>query len=189
MELRPLVTAYFVSSKFNLLKKAFLLIIFINTSVHANEDFKAILSLLPFNTNAKSKIKTQKCNIQKQKWINLLLTHEQFEEKIKYNQDCDLEGNYTVQYNKNFPIKLNVKNSEITEFNGNMLINIEFREKPFLVLKLIKSKIISSKDDTLFDYLHEFQIDPFSQNPIKKNLGGTFTLYKDGKKITKKMAP
>lgn len=174
-----------------MLLKLITFFLLISSIAQASDDknIQSILSILPFNKKSVSTIKTEKCNIQKDKWVSLLLTHEEFVEEIKYNSNCQLQGKFKVKFNKDFPVKLDIKNTEIKKLDANMFINIEFREKPYLVIKLKRSKLISKKGDIKFDYHHEFQIDPFANPPIQKDLGAKITINSNGKKMTKKMAP
>ncbi len=153
------------------------------------DDIKSIMALFPFNQSKAQSIKTKGCKLNEAKWAALIITHEAFQESIKYGPECDIQGSFTVKYNEYFPLSLKIQKNELKSFVGKMHINIEFKESPYLILQLDDSKLSSDKKSLEFKLKQEFQIDPFSEEPIKKNLGTVISIKKDGKYITKKMAP
>lgn len=167
----------------------FIIILSLRTFANETNTITSALSIFPFYKNSSKTIKTSGCKIQDSKWLSLLLTQEPFVEEIKYSKECDIEGRFKVLFNKPFPIKLNFRDKNTKNLQANMFINIEFRDKPYLILKLINAKLVTIKETLSFYYEHEFQIDPFSDPPIKEDRGGKITFIKDGKKISKKIAP
>jgi len=165
----------------------FLIILLVSSTVYAvDNDIEKITQLfIPSSSqNNKSKIKTSACKIQEAKWLGILIMREGFAESLKFNKECDLQGNFTVEYNKTFPIKLKVKDQKILKnITGNIHLNIEFGKRTELVIDL--KKIILKELKKTFSYTHKFELDPFSTPPLKSDLGGVLIMHSDKNKVIK----
>ena len=128
-----------------------------------------IINSFPVDKKVLNEIKTSGCKYQKEKWLSLLLTHESFTENITYNNSCDIQAKFKVNYNEDFKLTAQIRNRELKAFESLAHINIEFRDKPYLIIELKNAKLKSKNKETKFNLIQEFIIDPFSKDPIKES--------------------
>lgn len=149
---------------------------------------EAIKALFPSLTK-NSKLKTQKCSFQKEKWAGLILTKQSFEEKLLFNANCDLNGNFIVKMDKFFPINLKVKDQEeISKIISNIKMTVLFEEMPLFKIFMKDAIIIGSKKIT-FDMEYGVYIDPLNTNPLVKHKGGFILIKKHGEKHINRRYP
>jgi hypothetical protein len=174
------------------MKKLITILLFIyipySHSEAKNTALQAIKALFP--TLAKSQqIKTSGCKFQKEKWGAIILTKQSFEEKIVFNKTCDLNGSFTVQMDKFFPINMKVRNhKQMKKIISNIKMGIVFEDMPLLTLNM-KDSILIGKQNITFDMNYGVYIDPLNKDPLKKHKGGSLFIKKHGTKLINKKFP
>jgi hypothetical protein len=153
-----------------------------------NSAIEAIKAIFP-SLGKGQKIKTSKCNIQKEKWVALLLTSEAFTETLKFNKSCDLDGQYKAEMNKFFPIKLKIRNLKgHKSLAAQVKFSLVFEE--VALLKITMKKALLEGDKNLsFDMDYAVIIDVMSEDPLQKHKGGMLHLHKHGSKVLNKKVP
>lgn len=170
--------------------KLLLILFYIQPVQASTNEIKSFVSL--FNPNKKSQkstIKTSGCKLQEKKWIELLITRESFKEKISFNKDCDLSGEFIVKYGEDFPISFKINNKNFKLIKGLINTKIKFEQKTYLETQLKDFKLTTTKEIIPFTYTHKIEIDIFSTPPIKNDLGGVLKYKDNGKWKVKEMAP
>lgn len=151
---------------------------------------KAIIEkLMPFiQKNSDDGPKVKGCKFDQGKWIMLLLSKQPFQEKINFNKDCDLKGEYTAKMETAFPVSFSLRNiSNFNQVDFKFIINLEYDPVALIKIKMIDG-IIKGKDRASFELEYSAQIDPLSKNFIKKDLGGQLTIKTiNSKKINQKI--
>lgn len=172
------------------MNKLLLILFCIQTVQASTSEIESFVAL--FNPNKKSQnssIKTSGCKLQDEKWVQLLITRESFKEKISFNKDCDLSGEFIVKYGEDFPISLRINHKSYKLIKGLVNTQIKFEQKTYLETHLKDFTLEKTKEKIPFTYIHKIEIDIFSTPPFKNDLGGVLK-YKDNKKWkVKKMAP
>jgi len=153
-----------------------------------NPDIKKVIDqLIPgaLNKKGQTHLKSVGCNIQKEKWLMLMLTKESFTENIRFNKTCDFQGKVPVAADKFFPFNIKIQNlKNFKALNSLFKFSLAFEKEP--VLKIwIKDAALIGKAQKYFNLSYSFIIDPLNaEKPIKKSLGGLLEL-KENKKIKK----
>lgn len=172
------------------MNKYLLFLICIQTANASIKEIESFVSLFdPNKKNKESSIKTSGCKLQDEKWVQLLLTRENFKEEISFNKNCDLSGTFIVKYGEDFPITLNIKNPKYKLIKGLVNTQIKFEQKTYLETQLKDFKLTNTKETIPFSYTHKVEIDIFSTPPFKNDLGGVIKYKDNGKWKIKKMAP
>jgi hypothetical protein len=162
-----------------------------NTKLNKNKikETKEIISaLLPLQkSNAKNelKFKVDKCQIDKSKWIMLLVAKTPFTESLKFIKKCDVQGTYTAKREIPFPVNLNLKNlKNFKQVRFNFLINVIYDPTPMIKIQMQNGILNGTGNKVTFDVKYSAEIDPFSKEIIKKDNGGTLRIKTiDGVKI------
>ena len=139
-------------------------------------------------TKKKSKLNfdTSACNFQEEKWQSIVLTKQSFKEKIVFSKDCDLNGEFTVEMDKWFPIKLKLRNfKSYREVSANLKFQIVFEDMPLLKLELKGAKL-TGKTPIQFKMKYGVYINPMDPEPFKKHKGGKLTITRIDKKAINK---
>ena len=145
----------------------------------------AINALLP-SLNTSSQIKTKACQIDKQKWTNLLLTKQSFQETIKFNPQCDLEGSYSPKMDEFFLVKLKVKDqNDLSNISGDLKFSVVFEEMPILKVQ-IRNGQTHGKENLKFQFHYNVQINPLEKDPMQKHLGGSIKILSVNNKVKNK---
>lgn len=121
-----------------------------------------------------STLKTDKCDIDKSKWINLLLTKTSFVEKVEYNKGCDLQGSFKTKMGYFFKVPLNIRDKRFKEIKYLAKLETNFASEMQLILTIKEGSLID-KDKKVFkfDATQTFSLDPFNKKaPIKKSKPG-----------------
>jgi hypothetical protein len=135
--------------------KLLLILLFSQYAYSSLEDLKSFVSLFsPHKTNS-SNIKTSGCKLSENKWIQILITHENFHENISFNKGCDLQGSFTVKYNTPFPISLKIRNPNYHELKGTMSIQVLFENKTYLLTNLQNFNLYKKNKTIPFEYKHK----------------------------------
>ncbi len=153
----------------------------------AREDaISTIKALFPALRAQKSPIRTKGCSFQKEKWISIVLTKQEFEEKIRFGPDCDLEGDFTVKVDKFFPINFKLKKfKNYKNILGNIKMSVIFEEMPLLKVEF-KDAILKGKQNLFFNMDYGVYIQPLEKNPLKKHKGGQLFIKKYQEKVVNK---
>lgn len=135
----------------------------------------------------KSSFEASQCKYQKEKWLALLIGGPSFKEEIKFSDKCDLEGSFSPSMDKNFPIKLRIRNfPNYTQLESLALIRLTLELEPKLSLKLTKAKLIGTQKSVEFDISYQATVNPLNSDIIEKDLGGNLFIRKiNGKEINK----
>jgi len=145
-------------------------------------------ALFPGLGDSKS-IKTKGCTFQKDKWMGMILTKQSFEEKIKFNKSCDLQGNFTVKMDTPFPVNLEVRGLKgYKRILSNLMFNIAFEENVVLNLAM-KNTVLKGSKDLVFDLEYALYFDPTPKDPFKKHKGGKLYIKRHGKTKINKTYP
>lgn len=177
-----------------LLRFSFLLSLILSLNLLANEQHKSktmaiasVKALFP-HISKTNKLKTQGCKIDKNKWINLILTKKEFKEKYTFTPECDLQGSHTVMMDSFFPVDISVKNmKEFDKIKGQIKFEIVFEKMPLLKVYL-KDMTLVGRKKLHFDMNYAVEIDLTNQNPLQKHQGGMLYLKKLGdEKLNKKL--
>jgi len=177
------------------LKLTFLFFVLFNSfSLYASDDqkIKETLSIIENLIHKKKpskdiKFNISKCDIQKQKWLMLLLTKQSFKESIKFKKNCDIEGSFSPKMEVPFTVDLKLRNAKAyNQTSYKMKINLSYDPTPMITLSM-NSGVLKSKVDTIeFSANYSAEIDPLSKEIIKKDNGGTLKIISiNGKKINK----
>lgn len=155
-----------------------------------NVTINAIKAIFPNLSNSKNtNIKTKGCKFQKEKWTAMILTKQGFNESLKFNKDCDLEGDFSVVMDKYFPINLKVKGQKnIQRIISNIKLEIVFEDMPLLNLGM-KDSIIRGEKNITFNMNYGVYIDPLDKSPLRKHKGGKLHIKKHGGKLINKTVP
>lgn len=145
---------------------------------------KILQSLLPFHkrnqadgTNNKNRFTVDKCKIDQSKWMLLLIAKQVFTEKITFNSQCHIEGQYTAKMETPFPVHLKLKNlTNFDQIQFNFLIKLVYDPVPTIKINMQNGKLKGTDNKIHFDLDYAAQIDPLSKNFIKKDLGGKITI-------------
>ena len=147
----------------------------------APEAFKQLVaSILPSLKKPKtSKFQTYKCENDHVKWIKLFIFNSPFSMKYDYQKGCDLNGGFTPQVNKEFPVKLKLRN-----LNGFEKVDMNILMTPKLTnslgvelsFKANKSKLYYQKNTIRFNGDYRIELD--SSGVVTKNHGGYFQAYR-----------
>lgn len=177
----------------------YILIILLNfNTVLANEanqkkkikQTKAIIEkLMPFiQKNSNEGLKVKGCKFDQGKWIMLLISKQPFQEKISFNKNCDLKGEYTAKMESPFPVSFLLQNLEnFNQVDFKFIIKLVYKPVALIKIKMIDG-IIKGKDTARYELEYSAQIDPLSKNFIKKDLGGQLTIKTiNSKKINQKI--
>lgn len=125
-----------------------------------------------------SSLKTKKCDIDKSKWINLLLTKTSFTEKIDFNKGCDLKGTFKTKMDYFFKVPLIIRDKRFKEIKYLAKFETNFATEMQLILT-IKDGILIDKEKRVFNFnaTQTFTLDPFNKkSPIKKAKPGTLNV-------------
>lgn len=127
------------------------------------------------------------CDYQKAKWLESLLTRQPFELNIQFTKTCDIQGKNQVKPFTPFSFTLTLRNHpSFHKVVGNFFYQIEFKEKPELILKL-KSAKATGKRTIHFDMNYKFIVNLLEADPLQENKGGELIIHSlDGKKINKR---
>lgn len=159
----------------------------INFAVGAmSPELKSLIATLQAGKN--SPINTIGCSIQKEKWATILLTKQEFVEKVTFNKGCNVEGTNTVKPDVFFPVKLKLRNLKGFSAVSFMLkFNIVFTDKAVLQLNIRKGHL-KGKIPEYFEMHYAMAIDPMNPEKfISKRMGGEAAIMsKDFKKVIKR---
>lgn len=151
-----------------------------------NQELKKLIDSII--SGGKSKVKTEGCTLQKERWATILLTKEPFVENIKFNKTCDLQGKFTVKADQFFPVKLQIRNLENYQgIMGEMKFQLVFSSEADLKVELNNSTL-TGKKPIHFKMHYTASIDPMNpKDLIRKRKGGELILTaKNHKTIIKK---
>ena len=158
-------------------------------SKHLNTILSALAPELKSSKELKE-FKSQGCELQKQKWVLMLITKQSFDEKLKFSKTCDIQGNFSPKASEFFPIDFKLRGlKDVSRLKALVQITVVFGKETKLKLELNKASYYNQKNilQKEFALTYSFEIDPFNpQNFLKKDLGGSLYLYK-GKKLLKKI--
>lgn len=127
-----------------------------------------------------STLKTEKCDIDKSKWINLLLTKTSFTQKVDYNTGCDLKGSFTTKMDYFFKVPLQIRDKRFKEIKYLAKLETSFEKEMQLILT-IKDGLLIDKDKKEFKFnaTQTFTLDPFNkESPIKKSKLGELNVIR-----------
>lgn len=155
------------------------------------EETKAVLkTLLPFHKKiGKNNFTVKKCKIDQNKWMLLLIAKQAFTEKVTFNKNCHIEGQYTAKMGTPFPVKLKLQKLEnFDRVNFNFLIKLLYEPIPMIKIFMQNGTLKGKKDNIKFELDYAAEVDPLSKNFIKKDLGGTITIHSiNGEKVKQKI--
>ena len=118
-----------------------------------------------------------------------MLTKQSFTETIKFNAQCDLQGQYIVEMDKFFPINLEIRNlKEFKRLISNIKFAIVFEEMPVLKVEM-KDSILKGVENLTFDMNYAITVDVMNKNPLQKHKGGTLFLKRKGNTMLNKKIP
>ena len=157
-----------------------------NTEKDTAKDTAALVKSLIPSLGQTASVKTSGCNFQKQAWTNSLLTQKSFQEKIDFNENCDIEGSYQVSPHKYFPLNYKIRHHEkFDTLNSTFKYGVVFDDKPTLQIEMKNAKL-SGKSLVKFSFFYEIYVNPIEKNPLEKHKGGKLFIDQvDGKKIGK----
>jgi hypothetical protein len=122
--------------------------------------------------NTESKFKVNGCQIQQEKWLQLLVTNQTFKEEIKFAKDCDIQGTVSPSIGKSFPAVFTIRNlDKFKEVRYDMLIELKYDPKPTLTTEFKNAKLHSPDQVIEFSAKNSAIINPFDPNFIEKDLG------------------
>ena len=155
------------------------------------ETKEIISTLLPFqksNSKINLEFKVDKCQINKSKWIMLLVAKTPFTESLKFSKNCDVEGTYKAKREVPFPVNLKLKKlKHFKQVKFNFLINLAYEPIPMIKIQMQNGILNGTKNKITFDVSYSADIDPFSKDIIKKDNGGTLRIKTiDGIKVNQK---
>lgn len=162
--------------------------VFANQKQKINETLSIIENLLHKKKPSKDiKFNISKCDIQKQKWLMLLLTKQSFKETVKFKKDCDTEGSFTPEMEKPFLVNLKLRNTKsYTNTTFKLLINLSYDPTPNITLSMKEGELKNKTDKIEFTANYSIDIDPLSKDIIKKDKGGTLKIINiNGKPVNK----
>jgi hypothetical protein len=156
------------------------------------EETKLLLqALMPFQKTAKAQgFSVEKCNIDKSKWMLLLITKQPFTESIKFDKDCDIEGSYTTKMGVPFPVHFKLRNlTNFSEVKFNFLIQLQYEPTPEIQIFMQNGTLTGKTDVITFDADYAAEIDPMARDFIKKDKGGHITIQTINKKKVNQKIP
>jgi hypothetical protein len=155
----------------------------------AEKAYNSFISILipTHKIKHKTKFKTKGCNFDGKKLATLILFNKKMTHKFKFGKDCDLEGNYSPQMTKPFPVEFKVRNLDgFNRIKMTMQIKV-LKAKEFIVeIAAIKSILLNEKSEAKFKFEYQVMLDVFSQKVNPR--GGKIQLLSiNGKKYKNKI--
>ncbi len=141
-----------------------------------------ILGLLPISdkrVTLEEDFDNSKCEIDIRKWRNFLITQKAPKLYYQFRTGCSVEGEFTPQMNKNFPVNFNVRNlGQIKTVQMTLQIQVDPQPDHTMIVKIICFKGVASSGFSLsarFKGSYAIRID--RRGRLKKNIGGEFSIY------------
>jgi hypothetical protein len=144
---------------------------------NSKENIKKLINGLLINkaknpVDTDSKFKVNGCQVQQEKWLQLLVTNQTFKEEIKFGKDCDIQGSVSPSIGKSFPAIFTIRNlDKFKEIRYDMLIELKYDPKPTLTTEFKNAKLHSPDEVIEFSAKNSAIINPFDPNFIEKDLG------------------
>lgn len=149
------------------------------------ETIELVKSLIP-SLGEPTSVKTSGCAFQKKAWTNSLLTQKSFQEKIVFNETCDIQGSYQVAPHKFFPLNYKIRHHQSFDtLASTFKYGVVFADKPTLKIEMKNAKL-TGKKLIKFSFVYEIYVNPVEKNPLAKHKGGKLYIDQiDQKKIGK----
>jgi hypothetical protein len=120
------------------------------------------------------------CEADPMEWIKMALTKQPKTFSYQFREGCDVQGSFTAAFEKEFPLKMNLKN--LYDFNQtemNVIQKISKGEKGVRYrFEALTGILKSSAERIEFKAWYEIEFNMFNGNPIMETQDGRLTILK-----------